>query len=139
LLNFQLSGTHDIDRRRSWTGDLTLQRAVQQSLPVALVGGGTLPALQQTHQSASGELTWRHLAMFDVSRLNFSSRLRVALDTQLQAEALLPLPQRETLSWENRLDYRVGRLDSALSLRWSRVDQRRFTLLMWRLQRSFGG
>jgi hypothetical protein len=139
LLNFQLSGTHDIDRRRSWTGDITLQRAVQQSLPVPVSGGFTLPALHETHQSASGELAWRHLAMFDVPRLNFSSRLRVALDNQLQAEALLPLPQRETLSWENRLDYRVGRLDSSLALRWSRVDRRRFTLLMWRLQRSFGG
>lgn len=139
LLNFQLSGTHDIDRRRSWTGDITLQRAVQQALPVPVVGGSTLPALHERQHSASGELAWRHLAMFDVPRLNFSSRLRVALDTQLQAEALLPLPQRETLSWENRLDYRVGRLDSSLALRWSRVDQRRFTLLMWRLQRSFGG
>ncbi|MBL0088440.1 MAG: hypothetical protein IPP44_18000 [Ideonella sp.] len=139
LFNFQLSGTHELDRRRSWTGDLTLQRAAQQSLPIPLAEGTALPALHETHQSASGELTWRHLAMFDVPRLNFSSRLRLALNSQLQTEALVPLPQRETLAWENRLDYRVGRLDSSLSLRWSRVDQRRFTLLMWRLQRSFGG
>lgn len=139
LLNLQLSGTHEIDRRRSWSGDLTLQKALQGSLPLPLADGSVLPALRQSSHNASGELSWRQLAMFDVPRLDFSSRLRVALNSQRQTDEILPLPQRETLSWENRLDYRIGRLDSSASLRWSRVDARRHLLLSWRVQRSFGG
>jgi len=139
LYNFQLSGTHELDRRRSWSGDITLQRSSQRSLPVALAEGLPLAALRQSTRSASGELTWRHLAMFDVPRLNFTSRLRVALNSQRLTDEIVPLPQRETGSWENRLDYQVGRLESSWSVRLSRVDARQFLLFMWRLQRTFGG
>jgi hypothetical protein len=139
LYNFQLSGTFELDRRRSWSGDITLQRSSQRSLPLPLAEGLPLAALQQSTRSASGELTWRHLAMFDVPRLNFTSRLRLALNSQRLTDEIVPLPQRETGSWENRLDYQVGRLESSWSVRLSRVDARQFLLFMWRLQRTFGG
>jgi hypothetical protein len=77
--------------------------------------------------------------MFDVPRLNFTSRLRLALNSQRLTDEIVPLPQRETGSWENRLDYQVGRLESSWSVRLSRVDARQFLLFMWRLQRTFGG
>ena len=139
--NFQLSGTYEVDRSRSLSGDITLQRTIQKSLQVQRPGDFDpfLLDVQQKSSGGSGEVSWRHSRLFNVPRLNFSSRFRVALDTQNASNQLLALADRETLSWENRLDYRVGRLDSSISLRLARVDGRQQMFAMWRLQRSFGG
>ncbi len=139
FVNFQVSGTHELDRRRSWTGDLTWQRSVQSSTPLPTVTVPDVSRFTQNQRNASGELTWRHLRVFDVPRLNFTSRLRVALNTQRQSDEILALPDRETASWENRLDHQVGRLENSFSMRVSKVDGRRNVFLMWRLQRNFGG
>lgn len=140
-VDFQLSGTHDIDRHRSWSASLSAQSSVQRSLQVLQVGDAAslLTNQRQRSHSAGGEVTWRHNRMFDVPRLNFSSRLHVSMGTQRSSDQLLPLPDRETAAWENKLDYRVGRLESSVSLRVSRVDGRQQVFAMWRLQRSFGG
>ena len=139
-LNFQVSGTHQIDRRRSWSGNLTLQSTMQRSLPLvqARANDPALP-VQQRSQSANGEVAWVHNRMFDVPRLNFSSRLHLSFDTQRQPGELIPLPDRESAAWENRLDYRVGRLESSFSLRVALVDGRQQFFAVWRLQRTFGG
>jgi hypothetical protein len=117
-----------------------VQRTLQRSTQVVEQNSvQSLLALQQKSQSASGEISWNHNRLFNVPRLNFKSRLRVALNTQSQSNELAPLADRETASWENRLDYRVGRLESSLSLRFARIDGRQQMFVMWRLQRTFGG
>jgi hypothetical protein len=108
-------------------------------LQTSLSGPTTLEPARQQSQSASGELSWRHNRMFDVPRLNFTSRLRLSLNTQNQSNQIVPLPDRETASWENKLEYRVGRLESAFTMRIARTDGRQQAFVMWRLQRTFGG
>lgn len=139
LMNLQVSGSYEVDRNRSWSGDITVQRVLQRSMPL----GEPQPfdpfgPSRITTQSASGELSWRQLRVFGVPRLRYTSRLRLSHDTQRQRSALLPLPDRETASWENRLDYQIGRLETALALRVAQIDGSWRQLLLFRVQRNFG-
>lgn len=146
LVNLQISGSHEIDRRRSWNGNLTLQRLFQRArttdiLPAPVAGDPPTTVFDFdrliTH-SASGELSYRQMQVWDVPQLRFASILRLSGDAQHQRRVLVPLPERETGSWENRLDWRVGRLDAAATLRASRVDGRCRTALTLQVIRSFG-
>ena len=56
----------------------------------------------------------------------------------LEISAML-LPDRESLSWENRLDYAIGRLLFSASLRISEANRNQIRLLMLRVQRDFDG
>ena len=139
LLNLQVSGTYEIDRYRSWSGDLTVQRVFLNSLVLPTTLGPPNPfgfERQITH-SASGEVTWRQLRVFGVPRLRFQSRLRLSQDARSQANALTSIPDREDASWENRLDYQVGRLDTTGLVRLSRTDGLWRGLAHLRVQRNF--
>ncbi|MHB1591095.1 MAG: hypothetical protein ACYCTW_06135, partial [Sulfuricella sp.] len=99
--------------------------------------------------NSSADLSYRHQRAFGVPRLNFVSELRIYGD--------MPLPvlagprQQESRSWENRLDYTIGRLQLRLSARVSEVSNinntinttnntntTRQSLLMFSLNRPFG-
>lgn len=140
LFNFQLSGSFAFDRNRSLSGDLTLQRAQQRAGDQRLTAGLAPLAGERTGAAtASGEIVYRHLRPFGVARLRFTSQLKLAQDVLNQPGAFVRIPDRETRSWENRLDWLVGRLETQLVLRVSQVDGKRREFLMWRVQRSFGG
>lgn len=139
LLHAQLSGSWELDRERGWSGDLTVQRVFQRALP--LPGEPVVDVFgfnRQITTSASGEFAWRQLRVFGVPRLRFTSRVRLAHDAQWQTRALVALPDRETGSWENRLDWQVGRLDTSLALRLARQDGAWREFLQWRVLRAFG-
>jgi len=138
LLNLQVSGTYEIDRTRSWSGDLSAQRVFQRAVAFQPgLGNDPFGLNRSITYSASGEISYRQLRMFEVPRLRWVSRLRVSHDTLYQREALLALPDRESLSWENRLDYLIGRLEATASLRLARFDGVNRETLLLRLQRSF--
>lgn len=138
LLNGQLSGNWQIDRNRSLTGDLTIQRSHHQG--GQLRGPGSLPftGSSASSTSAGGELNYRQQRVFGVPGLRFTSRLRLARDVLREAGTLASIPDRETRLWENRLDWSIGRLDTQVLLRLSEIDGRREDLLMFRVQRNFG-
>jgi hypothetical protein len=139
LWNFQLSGTWEIDRWQSITGELTLQRSVRHDEP------GVTPNIYELGGSGvartrggSGEISYQHQRFFGVPGLRFTSRFRLAQDVLSQAGMLPNLLDRETRMWENRLDWSVGRLETGLLYRLSEVDEKARHLLMFRVQRSFG-
>jgi hypothetical protein len=135
LVNFQLSGNFNFDRSQSLGGDLTLQRVAQRSGDLQQPDG---LGLRTSSTGASGEITYRQQRLFGIPRLRFSSRLKLAQDVLKQAGTFTTIPDRETRLWENRLDWRVGRLDTQLMFRISEVDGKRRNFLMLRVQRSFG-
>lgn len=137
MLNLQLSGSYQVTRFSSWSGDLTVQRVLQKSITAPAQPADPFDLSRLITHSASGEVTWRQQRVFDIPRLRFQSRLRLSTDTQYFSNALLAVPDRETLSWENRLDYQIGRLETSASLRVSKTDALWRELLLLRLQRSF--
>jgi hypothetical protein len=138
LLNLQLSGNVEIDRFSGWSGDLTVQRVFQRSLPQTVDAADPFGYDRLITHTAGGEITWRHSRAFGIARLRFSTRLRLSHDTQHQRRALVPLPERETGAWESRLDYQVGRLQTGALLRLAKSDGLWQQTLTLRLQRSFG-
>lgn len=141
LINFQLNGAHEIDRQRRWSGNLTVQRMFQRARDLAdplLAPSTVFDFDRQITHSASGELGYQQVPVFNVPRLRFSSTLRISADAQHQRDTLVALPDRETASWENRLDWRVGRLDAYAALRASRTDGLWRSTLTLRVLRNFG-
>ena len=139
LFNFQLSGNFELDRNRSLSGDLTVQRVTQRTGdPQQTAGGGLIAGGRSGSTSASGEVTYRQQRLFGIPRLRFTSRLKLAQDLLTEPGMMASIPDRETRLWENRLDWLVGRLESQLVFRISEIDGKRYEFLMWRLQRSFG-
>jgi len=138
LLNLQVSGTYELDRFRSWSGDMTIQHVYQRSLVLQV--GPQAPSFgysEQTTYTASGEITWRQQRLFGVPRLRYQSRLRLSLDARRQSNELFSVADREDASWENRVDYQIGRLDTSGSVRVSRTDGLWRGLMQLRVQRNF--
>ena len=138
LFNVQLSGNWEIDSQRSLTGDLTFQRTWERTDPRQFAGDPFAPPERSGFMGASGEITYRHARLWGQPRLTFSSRLKLAQDVLKTPGFLSSLPDRETLLWENRLDWGIGRLDTQLVLTMSVVDGQRRESIMFRIQRSFG-
>ena len=147
LINLQASRNEGLSRNASWTGNLTLQAVRQKTgimpnayynAPVTTLTTPDTPVTTTTTSSAN--LSYRHQRAFGVPRLNFVSELRIYGD--------MPLPvfagprQQESRSWENRLDYSIGRLQLRLSARISEISSSNNSttqsLLMFSLNRPFG-
>ena len=138
LLNLQVSGSYEIDRTRGWSGDLSAQRVWQRAIAFQTASTADPFGLNRTiAYTASGEISYHQLRVFDMPRLRFVSRLRVSHDNLYQRDVLLALPDRESLSWENRLDYLIGRLEASVSLRLAKFDGVTRETLLLRLQRNF--
>lgn len=132
LINLQATRNHELSQHSTWSGNLTVQSIRQRSELDGVVVGADRGFLTLT----SADLSYQHRRAFGVPRLRFFSQFRVNRDDLLQ---VLGEPvQREQNSWENRLDYTIGRLESRLTFRLSEIDSQRRWLLMWRLIRYFG-
>ncbi len=159
LLNLQASRNEGLTRNASWAGNLTIQAVRQKTgivpayynTPITTLTTPDMPATTTTTSSA--DLSYRHQRAFGVPRLRFVSELRIY--------GYMPLPvlagprQQESRSWENRLDYSIGRLQLRLSARVSEISSgsinsssnantntntntTRQSLLMFSLNRPFG-
>lgn len=125
LINLQASLNESLSRNATWGGNLTIQATRQ----------GTATAPTVTTTTSSADLSYRHQRAFDVSRLRFTSELRIYSD------ALIPVlatpNQQETSSWENRFDYSIGRLQLRLSARVAEVNKIKQSLLWFSVNRQF--
>ena len=149
LLNLQASRNEGLSRNASWTGNLTIQAVRQKTgvMPFAVDAAPVVAAPVTTFTTSSADLSYRHQRAFGVPRLRFVSELRIYGD--------MPLPvfagprQQESRSWENRLDYSIGRVQLRLSARVSEINRNnginstdsnttKQSLLMFSLTRAFG-
>ena len=139
MFNFQLSGNFAFDRHKSLSGDLTFQRSNQDGRNLqSVVGTSRRPNERSSSGGVSGSITYSDRRLFGVPRLRFSSQLNLARDVLSQPGTLATLPDRETRSWENRLEWLVGRLETQLVFRIAEAEGKRRGFVMWRMQRSFG-
>ena len=152
LLNLQASRNEGLSRNASWAGNLTIQAVRQKSgiMPAAYYNtpvATTTSDTPVTTTTSSADLSYRHQRVFGVPRLRFVSELRIYGDMPMPVFAGPRL--QETRSWENRMDYSIGRLQLRLSARVSEVNSNnsinsnnanttRQSLLMFSLNRPFG-
>lgn len=125
LLNMQATLNENLSRNASWNGNLTMQVTRQKTASTPIL----------TTATSSADLSYRHQRAFNVPRLRFTSELRIYSD------ALLPVlatpDQQETRSWENRLDYSIGRLQLRSSVRLAEVNKVGQSLIWFSMNRSF--
>jgi hypothetical protein len=141
LANFQLSGQWQANQYASWSANLTAQYTQQSSRALFLDSGALLlpPTNRDDNTSVSGSLTYQHSRVFRVPRLRFTSQLN-AYNTTYSRAAGDPNAPPENVSWtfENRLDWFIGRLQARLGLRVSEIDGKENALVFIRVNRSFG-
>jgi len=132
LLNLQASLTQVSGNRSSWNGNLTLQ-GTRQITPDTPDGGFDV--------AASGDLSYLNTRFFGINRLRFISQYKVN-DTRFsnrnsgQLEAISR--NQESRSWENRMEYAIGRTNLSLGLRLAEVEGEARYLLQLKLTRFFG-
>lgn len=139
LVNLQLSRRQRLSRHASTTGNLTLQATRSDSAQVDVFTGAPRPSSPEWQQFHSGSLSYEHQRAFDVPRLRYTALL--ALDSQQlerRFDGNVDAPrERISASLENRLDYAIGRLETRLSARWVRFDDRRVATLFAHVQRRY--
>jgi len=125
------SQTENLSRNSRLMGSASLQ--VRRNASGGRFGKSTTP-------SGTADLTYLNQMLFYVPLLQFRSTLRwyssnfnSSLDVPGQSAG------SEGLFWDNRLDYRIGRLDFRLLLRISSVNDIDRSLVYFSIRRNFGG
>ena len=131
LINLQLSGQGQSSRYASVLANYTVQGTRQES-PSSPAAG--------FNYSANGSLSYQHQRAFDVPQLRYLAifqRSDYYLNTRQQGDLSAP---REQITWsfEQRLEYRIGKLEARLSYRVAEIDGKKNALLFLRLARQFG-
>jgi hypothetical protein len=131
LVNFQANGQFQFTRYALGAANLTVQGVRQSSPSTPSTGFNT---------SSGGSLSVQHLRAFDVPRLRYSA-IYAANQTQyssrLEGDVNAPR-ERVTQSFEQRLDWFVGRIEMQLSARAARIDGQRNNIVFFRVNRQFG-
>lgn len=132
LLNFQANGLLNLSRHASANANLTLQWS-RQHHDDPLVG-------DSSQSSAFGSVSYIHNRFLGFNRLRYSALLNLdtlGVDSRLLGNVAAPRDQVNK-SFEQRLDYRVGRLEIRLSARLAEIDGKKNALLFLRVGREFG-
>ena len=131
MINFQASGQLQFSRSSTAAANLTLQ-GVRQSTSTTPDAGFNF--------NSSGNLSYFHARAFNVPRLRYSALYNInesQFRTRLQGDVNAPR-ERVNQSFEQRLDYNVGRIAMQLSMRIAEIEGRRNSMLFFRLGRAFG-
>ncbi|HEY6862307.1 MAG TPA: hypothetical protein VI319_00260 [Burkholderiales bacterium] len=131
IVNLQVNGQFQLSRWSLANANLTVQ-GVRQETPGAPPAG--------FNRSSGGNLTYQHLRAFDLPRLRYTAIYganQIQYSSRLEGDVNAPR-ERVTRSFEQRLDWSVGRLDLQLSARTATIDGQRNELVFFRINRQFG-
>jgi hypothetical protein len=139
LINFQASSNMPAGRFGALSGNLTIQ-AVRQESPIFFVQQqntqSTFAPKQGFVLTSSGSVSYHLSRVFGIPRLRFMSDLR------LNGQAFLPMlggPQEmETASWDNNLNYDIGRTNIRMSARMAQLAGRNNKSIMFTVTRGLG-
>ncbi len=141
MANAQATGNLSTGRFSAWSGGLTIQTTRQRyglmfdpNRPDSFV---TIDSGDGFVTTSSGSLSYSNARAFGVPRLTFFSDLR------LNGQAWLPLLggplDQETASWENRLEYTIGRVFLRFNTRAAKVGGQLNKSVLFTLTRDLGG
>ncbi len=141
LANAQLSGQFQTNQYSNWSANLTAQYTQQSSSALSLDTGALLlpGSTRSNNTTVSGSLAYQHSRAFSVPRLRFTSQLN-AYNNNYSRAAGDPNAPPQYVSWtfENRLDWFIGRLQARVGLRVAEIDGKENALLYFRVNRNFG-
>lgn len=129
LINLQYSGFLRFSRYANLTGDITLQKSIQVN-----------ENDRRESMVRNGQLQFIRNRLFQLPRLQFRSTLRLS-QRQSENERFLANLRDDTdseSSWENALQYRIGRLEAEMKLDYIKRDGIVDRLFRIQLTRSFG-
>jgi len=131
MINFQMSGQVQFSQVSYAAANLTVQ-AVRQNTPntpTTGTPGNSSGNLSYFQQHAFGVPRLRYSALYSINESQFKSRLQGDVDAPRE---------RINQSFEQRLDYNIGRLGFRLSARIARLEARPEALIFFRMIREFG-
>ena len=132
MLNLQANGLINLSRYASASANLTFQWSNQDS--AAATAG------ESSQTSAFGSLSYLHSRFMNINQLRYSALLNLDtynVNTRLQGNVSAGRdPIRK--SFEQRLEYRLGRLDLRLSALLAEIDGKKNAMLLLRIGREFG-
>lgn len=131
LATLLFSQTENLSRNSRLSGSVSVQVRTTSSDP---------RFEERTTPSGSADVTYLNQMLFGVPMFQYRSTLRwyssnfnTSLDDPTESVGT------EGLFWDNRLDYRIGRLDLRLLLRLSSVNDIDRNLIYFSVRRNFGG
>jgi len=131
LVNLQATRQNPLDSFSSWSGNLTVQGTRQRS---AGDSGGA--GFQWT---TTGNVSYQHQRAFGIPRLRFTGTYTASVQ-RLSSRAGGDIDASRDFtssSAEGRFDYYIGKLEMRLSLRTAVVEERRESLVFFRVARNF--
>jgi hypothetical protein len=139
LLNVQLSGRWRINAYSELNSNLTWQLSRQTSSTREAEGFSSNSESQDS--GMSGNLGYSHVRVFGVRGLRYTLDFRANTNESNSRLAGNPDATRErtTLDLDQRLMYRIGRLETELQVRMAEVEGRRQSLIFFKVSRGFGG
>ncbi len=132
LLNLQANGLINLSRYAYANANLTFQWSNQES--------STSGAGESSQNSAFGSLSYIHTRFMNVNRLRYTALLNLDtynVNTRLQG-TVTAARDPVSKSFEQRLEYRLGRLDLRLSALLAEIDGKKNAMLLLRIGREFG-
>lgn len=131
LVTLVFSQTESFSRVSKLVGSLSLQQRFQQS---------GIDTNSRKTPSGSADITYMHRSLFNVPGLQFRTSLRwYSTNFSTSADDPTKVDGSEGGFWENRLDYRIGRLDFRLIGRWTTVNDINRNYVFFQVRRHFGG
>ncbi len=131
LVNLQATRQNPLSSLSFWTGNLTVQGTRQRSEEQ---GDGS--GFQWT---TTGNVSYHHQRAFGIARLRFTGSYTASVQ-RLSSRAGGDIDASRDFtssSAEGRFDYYIGKLEMRLSLRTAVVEQRRESLVFFRVARNF--
>jgi hypothetical protein len=132
LINLQASRNEHVGRNQSLIGNLTMQASRSGA------NGVSTPFIA----SPSADLTYRHQRLFQVKNLTFESILKIVgadivSSQNLATQQNLSTQNQARASWDNNLDYFIGRLRMRLYTHIAEVDKVTQSSIFFNMVRSF--
>ena len=129
LVNLQYLGLLRFSRYTRLSGNITLQGTKQKDGPT-----------RSSRTLVNGQLIFSQLNVFQVPRLDFESDLRLnrQQSESEQVSSALNESSRNLQTWENSLDYRIGKLELSVNLDFIKIGANYDRLLRFQLTRTFG-
>lgn len=139
-LGLQFNGNWRISARSSLSGNMTWQKALQSTSRELDPLTGLPIETDSDDTDVNGSINYVHTRAFGIRGLIYSLQYSATSSRGKLRQFGDPDATREgdTRNIDQRLNYRIGRLDTQLQLRVAEVDGKKSAVLFFRVSRSFG-